>query len=263
MMNIEMVDINTPQQVRESGVSDNDTARSPRDASMAGNRADTSKSSRAPAESRPRHRPSSEPARLLYDPRAMSVKPSASTIPLRGRQGRSIFWGKVCLRPTAKTGFSGRSIGSNYQGSMWMTSNTRYIRILLLVLFACSSLASPSLFVLCTGDGGAARIAPFHVARDVCSLASPHQCCRSAGLAAEIVHNHGRCSDFRLSGHIGLVKERERLPELLCLSASASPAGNSDLRDKDGIGGSACPAPVSGLANHFPDSDLESIVLII
>jgi hypothetical protein len=146
---------------------------------------------------------------------------------------------------------------------MWMTNNTRFVRILLLVLFACGSLASPSLFVLCTGDGGVARIVPFHIAHNACAVESAHACAQLGGSATEITHHHVRCTNFSLSGHLGLVKERERLPDLLCLWSSASIAGNSDLRATNVSGGPEYPAPVSNAANHFPDSELESVVLII
>ena len=144
-----------------------------------------------------------------------------------------------------------------------MTSNSRYIRILLLVLFASSSLASPNLFVLCTVDSGAGGIVPFHIAHSVCAAEPDHQCVHAGGSAAEIVHTHVRCKSFSLSNHLGLVKERERLPELPCLWTSASLAINVDLGERDGVYGQAYPAPVSDPAHHFPDLELESVVLII
>jgi hypothetical protein len=146
---------------------------------------------------------------------------------------------------------------------MLLMTNSRYIRVLLLVLFACSSLASPNLFVLCNGDGGTGGIVPFHTAHSACAVEQDHQCGYDGGSAAGIVHNHARCTDFGLSGHLGLVKERERLLGLPCLWSSASLASNIDLWDKERIGRQAYPAPVRDPSHHFPDPELESVVLII
>ena len=159
--------------------------------------------------------------------------------------------------------YSSTPIESNYTGTMWMKPKSRYIGMLLLVLFVCSSLASPDLFVLCTGEGESARVETFHIVQSVCSAKPTHRCGHSGTAPAEIHHSHVLCTDVGLSGHLGLVKERERLPEILCLRASVSPGPTGDLSNADGLAAAGGETPVSDLSDNPPGTDLQSVVLLI
>lgn len=144
-----------------------------------------------------------------------------------------------------------------------MKSKSRYVGILLLALFACGSLASPDLFVLCTGAGESVRVEPFHIVEGACRMSLAHHCDRSEASAAGIHHHHERCTDVGLSGHVGLVKEREKAPELIRLDLLASPVEVRDAHQADGLaafgGGHLTRSP----SNHPPDLGLQSVVLLI
>lgn len=144
-----------------------------------------------------------------------------------------------------------------------MKHKSRYTGILLMALFACSSLTSPDLFVLCTGEGDGARIEPFHIAQGVCAARPAHRCGHSGASPAEIHHRHGRCMDVGLSGHLGLVKERKKPLEILCFRASASPVPAGHLSNAEGLAAAGGEALLSNLSNHPPGIDLQSVVLLI
>ncbi len=142
-------------------------------------------------------------------------------------------------------------------------NKNRWIRIFLLLFFVCSSLSSLDAFVLCSADGDAARLEPFHLAHAPCMRESAHQYSHAEDPTAEISHRHIRCTDVGLSGHPGLVKERVKLPEILCLWISVSPGPPGDLSNTDGLAAAGGEAPVSSLSNHPPGIDLGSVVLLI
>lgn len=144
-----------------------------------------------------------------------------------------------------------------------MKHRRKHIGMLLIALFALSSLASPDLFVLCTGRDDAARIEPFHIAESVCAAEPPHRCGQSGASPAEIHHRHIRCTDVGLSGHLGLVKEREKLPEILWFRASTSPVPTGDLDNAGGLAATGGEVLVSYLSNHPLGIDLQSVVLLI
>ena len=199
----------------------------------------------------------------LYDGRGTQVKGSPLALLLRRRPDYSRFTKGAGHSLKGNKKYSSTLIESDYSGTMWMKPKSRCIGMLLLVLFACSSLASPDLFVLCTGEGGSARVERFHIVQSACSAKPAHRCVHSAASPAEIHHSHVRCTDVGLSGHLGLVKEREKLPEVLCLWISASPLHSGDLNNADGLAAAGGEAPVFNLSNHPPGIDLESVVLLI
>jgi len=139
----------------------------------------------------------------------------------------------------------------------------KYIRVMLVALFALSSLASPDLFVLCTGGDDAARIEPFHVAKSACSV-GPYDGCRGSGDAApQLHHRHVRCTDVGLSGHLGLIKDRERLPAPLSLQSSPAPVATGDSREAGRPVAICGEVRIFNLSNHPPGIDLQSVVLLI
>ena len=137
------------------------------------------------------------------------------------------------------------------------------IWVLFMALFALSSLVSPDLFVLCSGGEETARIEPFHIAESACA-AEPFHCCDGPGdRVAEFHHRHVRCRDVGLSGHLGLIKDRERLPEILCLRASRAPVAAGDPGDAGGHVAIDGEVRVLDVANSPPGIDLQSVVLLI
>jgi hypothetical protein len=148
-------------------------------------------------------------------------------------------------------------------GDKWVKHTVRLTGMLLMIPFALSSLASPDLFVLCSGGGGIARIEPFHIAESACSAKPVHSCGLLDASLTEIHHRHVRCTDVGLSGHLGLVKEREKLPEVCCLRAWTTPGPTGDINDTDGVIVAGVESPVFGLANGPPGIDLQSVVLLI
>jgi hypothetical protein len=141
-----------------------------------------------------------------------------------------------------------------------MKHRSRYVGLILVFLFVCSSLASPDLFVLCTGEGETARIEQFHLAQGVCAVKAVGRCCRSGGSPAELHHLHLKCTDVGLSGNLGLVKEREKAPELVGYGASASPVPQGDISRRNAA---AAETYICSLSNHAPGIDLRSVVLLI
>jgi hypothetical protein len=144
-----------------------------------------------------------------------------------------------------------------------MVHRRRYISILLLALFAVSSLVSPDLFVLCSGDDEGARIEAFHMAKSACSAGPDHRCRRPAVSPAEIHHRHVRCTDVGLSGHLGLVKERERLQPVVCLRVAMTPGPTADLNDGGSVIASGAEFPAFQVSGLPPGVDLLSVVLIV
>jgi hypothetical protein len=144
-----------------------------------------------------------------------------------------------------------------------MRNRHRSIGIALAVLFATSSLASPSLLVLCAGNGDALRIVPFHRADETCLIGWGDRCRRSTGTSAKIVHHHVRCTDFGLSGHIGLVKDRQRFVEIPCLCSSVRPVGGSVLQGTGCHSAPSSRAVISDPAVHLSYSEIESAILIV
>jgi len=135
--------------------------------------------------------------------------------------------------------------------------------VLLMALFALSSLASPDLFVLCTGGDKAVRIEPFHIGDSTCSVEHVDRCGQSGAYPAQLHHRHVRCTDVGLSGHWGLLKDRERLPEIICHRASVAPVTTGDPGDAGGLAAIDGEVRVLNLAKSPPGIDLQSVVLLI
>lgn len=141
---------------------------------------------------------------------------------------------------------------------MQMIDSTRHIRILLLVLFVCTSL-SPDIFVLCTGDCHAAGAEPIHVVYIACVAEETHRCESSDTCETDLVH-HPHRTGVPLPRDLSHAQGRpdiSKLEDLPVSSLSVHTGGLCSDRASD--------RPVTGATTHIAErsSTLEHLQVVI
>lgn len=153
-------------------------------------------------------------------------------------------------------------VGTEHPKTMQMIESAKHIRILLLVLFVCSSL-SPDIFVLCTGDCHAAGAEPVHVVYTVCVAEEAHGCESSDECETDFVHHHSRSAEVPLPRDLICARGDRGLYGLEDPQVSYLPVRIAGLCSDPASCG-----PVIGVTTHGREKpstleNLQSVVLLI
>ena len=148
--------------------------------------------------------------------------------------------------------------------SRMMGNSLRYLRVLLIAFFVCSSFTSPDRFTLCTGEDGGACTEPLGAAYGSCLTEAGHRCDSTKGCDMGTAHHHHRpCTDPPFTANLQHISDHERLSRPQCLSFPSSSAGVADAYAAHRVDRTV--SRETALARFHLSSlqDLRSVVLLI
>jgi hypothetical protein len=155
-----------------------------------------------------------------------------------------------------------QNVETKHPKIMQMIESAKHIRILLVVLFLCTSL-SPEMFVLCTGDCRAAGAEPVNVVYVVCMTETAHRCEGSDECETDFVHHHSRRAEAPLPRDLSHAQGRPDLSNLEDLPVSSLSLRIAGLCSDPASDGPVTGASADGLKKPSSLENLQSVILLI
>jgi hypothetical protein len=157
-----------------------------------------------------------------------------------------------------------RSAATRHLKDMAMSVSMRYMRVLLLAFFVCSSFTSPDRFTLCTGTDGEACTEPLGAAYGIFAAKDGHRCDSSEGCDMGTTHRHHRpCTDPPFTANLGHIPDHERLTGPQCLPVSSLPVRVVDSYPVHGVDRTVSSESALALFHLSSLQDIRSVVLLI